>query len=104
KPGDVVSYYARATDNDGVGGSKNATSDIYFVQIRQFRKDYKQAQSQGGGGGGGGNDVGALSRQQKEVVAGTFNTLRDKANISAEKYRENVVFLTLAQAKVRQQV
>ena len=84
KPGDVVSYYARAIDNDGVEGSKNATSDIYFVQIRQFRKDYKQAQSQAGGGGGGGGDVGALSRQQKEVVAGTFNTLRDKAKISAE--------------------
>jgi hypothetical protein len=104
KPGDVVSYYARATDNDGVEGPKSATSDIYFVQIRPFRKDYKPAQSQAGGGGGGGNDVGALSRQQREVVAGTFNTLRDKGKVSAEKYRENVVFLTLAQAKVRQQV
>src|SRR5262249_49934127 len=40
----------------------------------------------------------------REVVAGTFNTIRDKDKVSAEKYRENVVFLTLAQAKVRQQV
>ena len=105
KPGDVVSYYARATDNDAVQGSKTATSDIYFVQVRPFRKDYKPAQSQAqGGGGGGGNEVGALSHQQREVVAGTFNTLRDRAKVSAEKYRENVVFLTLAQAKVRQQV
>src|ERR1035437_6951187 len=105
KPGDVVSYYARATDNDAVKGAKSATSDIYFVQIRPFRKDYKPAQSQAqGGGGGGGGDVGALSQAQKEVVAGTFNVVRDKEKVSSEKYRENVVFLTLAQAKVRQQV
>src|SRR5213078_4040621 len=31
KPGDVVSYYAKASDNDAVQGSKTATSDIYFV-------------------------------------------------------------------------
>src|SRR5581483_331821 len=104
KPGDVVSYYARATDNDAVQGSKAATSDIYFVQVRPFKKDFKQAQSQAGGGGGGNQDVGALSKAQKDVVAGTFNTLRDRAKVPAAKYRENVVFLTLAQSKVRQQV
>src|SRR5439155_15010825 len=104
KPGDVVSYYARATDNDSVQGAKTATSDIYFVQIRPFKKEFKPAQSQAGGGGGGNQDVGALSKAQKDVVAGTFNTVRDRGKVPAEKYRENVVFLTLAQAKVRQQV
>ena len=74
KPGDFVSYFARATDNDGVQGAKTATSDIYFVQIRPFRKDYKPAQSAGGGGGGGGNEVGALSQQQREIVAATLTS------------------------------
>ena len=104
KPGDFVSYFARATDNDGVQGAKTATSDIYFVQIRPFRKDYKPAQSAGGGGGGGGNEVGALSQQQREIVAATFNVVRDRPKMAAEKFRENVVFLTLAQAKLREQV
>ncbi len=58
----------------------------------------------GGGGGGGGNDVGQLSQQQKEIVAATFNVIRDKAKLSAEKYRENVVFLTLSQGKLKTQV
>src|SRR5215831_14116251 len=53
-PGDFVSYYAKATDTDTVAGPKTATSDIYFVQIRPFKKDYRQAQSQAMGGGGGG--------------------------------------------------
>ena len=107
KPGDFVSYYAKATDTDAVQGSKTTTSDIYFVQIRPFKKDYKPAQSQamgGGGGGGGGQQVGELSQQQREIVAATFNIVRDKAKTKPEKFRENVVFLNLAQAKLREQV
>src|SRR5439155_16307253 len=34
----------------------------------------------------------------------TFNTVRDKAKTKPDKYRENVVFLNLAQAKLRAQV
>ena len=77
------------------------------MQIRPFKKDYKPAQSQamgGGGGGGGGQQVGQLSQQQREIVAATFNIVRDKAKTTAEKFRENVVFLNLAQAKLREQV
>ena len=48
--------------------------------------------------------MGELSRQQREIVAATFNTVRDKAKTKADKYRENVVFLNLAQAKLRTQV
>src|SRR5262245_38666870 len=107
KPGDFVSYYAKASDTDAVQGSKTTTSDIYFVQIRPFKKDYRAAQSQaqmGGGGGGGGQQVGQLSQQQREIVAATFNIVRDKAKTKPDKYRENVVFLNLAQAKLREQV
>jgi len=107
KPGDFVSYYAKASDTDTVQGPKTTTSDIYFVQIRPFKKDYKPAQSQamgGGGGGGGQQAVGELSRQQREIVAATFNIVRDKPKTKPDKYRENVVFLNLAQAKLREQV
>src|SRR4029077_15740400 len=106
KAGDFVSYYAKATDTDGVQGAKTATSDIYFVQIRPFKKDYRQAQSQamaGGGGGGQQGTVGQLSQQQREIVSATFNIVRDKAKTKPEKYRENVVFMNLAQAKLREQ-
>jgi hypothetical protein len=58
----------------------------------------------GGGGGGGGQEVGQLSRQQREIVSATFNIVRDKAKMSADKFRENAVFLTLAQARLREQV
>jgi hypothetical protein len=106
QPGDVVSYYARATDNDSVSGGKTATSDIYFLRIRPLRKDYRAAESQGGGqaGGGQGDDPSALSDEQRRIVTGTFNVARDKAKVSAEKFREDNVFLALAQGQLRQRV
>ena len=47
-PGDFVSYYARAADNDAVAGAKRTTSDLYFLQIRPLRKEFKRAESNAG--------------------------------------------------------
>ena len=108
KAGDSVSYYARATDNDAVAGAKQATSDIFFLRIRPFDKNFKPATSMsgggGGGGGGGGQEVGALSQQQRQIISGTFNIQRDRKTIKADKFRADMVVLTLAQSKLRDQV
>ena len=108
EPGDVVAYYARARDNNGVSGAQAVSSDMYFLQIRPFRKDYRAAESQGGGAGAGGGagpgGTGALSEQQRQIVSATFNVERDKARSSADKYREDLVFLALSQGNLREQV
>src|SRR5581483_12525359 len=54
QPGDVISYYARATDNNAVSGAQHASSDIYFLTVRPYENEYRQRQGGGGGGGGGG--------------------------------------------------
>ena len=105
EPGDFVSYYARVTDRNLAQENKDVKSDLYFVQIRAFSRDFRAGQSQGGGGGGGGGaDPRALSEAQKEIVSGTFNVVRDEDSYSAEEYQENVVFLALAQGRLREQV
>ena len=106
EPGDFLSYYARATDRNLAQQDKDIKSDLYFVQIRAFSRDFRAAQSQagGGGGGGGGADPRALSEAQKEIVSGTFNVVRDRDSYSPDEYRENLVFLTLAQGRLREQV
>ena len=104
--GDAVAYYARANDNDANGG-KQATSDMYFLRVRPFGKDFKAATSQsggGGGGGGGGAEVGALSEQQRQIIAGTFNVLREKKTLTADKLRQSAVVLALSQGRLREQV
>ena len=105
EPGDFVSYYARATDRNLAQQNKDVKSDLYFIQIRAFSRDFRAAQSQGQGmGGAGGANPRALSEAQKEIVAGTFNVVRDRDDYTAEEYRENLVFLTLAQGRLREQV
>ena len=108
KPGDFVSYYAKAIDNDAVDGPKPAMSDMYFVRVRPLSKDFKRAASdaqQGGGGGGGGqSQVGALSEQQRQIVAATFNVQRDRRKLTPDKVRENSTVIALSQSRLREQV
>jgi hypothetical protein len=108
QPGDVVAYYARATDSDEVAGAKTVTSDIFFLQIQPFRKDYRAAESQAGGQAGGqrgenaSNDPSALSEQQRRVVSGTFNVVRDRAKTGEDKFKQDVVFLALTEGQLRE--
>jgi hypothetical protein len=104
QPGDSVSYFARASDNDAVGGAKRATSDLYFLRIRPFRKDFREAPSMAGGGGGGGEPVDALSEQQRQIISATFNVQRDRRTYSAERLRESTTVVALSQARLREQV
>jgi hypothetical protein len=45
QPGDVISYYVKVWDNDAVSGAKSASTDIYFLTIRRFDREYKQNQA-----------------------------------------------------------
>lgn len=105
QPGDVVSYYARATDNNAIAGAQTAASDIYFATVRPFERNYRQGQ--GGAGGGGGEDSGNPSQfaaRQRDIIAGTYKVERDRASMNARELRENVATLVLSQAKLREQV
>jgi hypothetical protein len=104
QPGDFVSYHARVGDNDAVGGAKVATSDLYFIRVRPFGKEFRPAESQAGGGGGGGDPAGGLSEQQRQIVTATFNLLRDQKTLSADRLRESAVVLALSQGKLRERV
>ncbi len=112
EPGDVVSYYAVARDNRS-GQAEESLSDIYFINVRPFRRDFRQAEEQPQGGepppggeqpGEGQGDGGSLSELQREVVAATFNLLRDQESYTSEEFGENTVSVALAQRRVRDEV
>jgi len=100
KPGDLIAYHVRARDAVGNVGS----SDIYFLEVRPFGKDYRQAESGGGGGGGGGDSPEGLTARQREIVAGTFNWLRDSARSADKRRREDLTTLTIAQGRIKADV
>ena len=104
-PGDVVSYYARAVDNNTVSGAQEATSDIYFLQIRPYANDYRQQQSGPQQGGGQPQEnPGQLSQQQRDIIAGTFNISRDSATVARKALAEHLATVRLSQQRLREQV
>ena len=96
QPGDFISYYAKARDNNG----GEATSDIYFLEVRPFDRQFRQAQQQGGGGGGE-QDSNALTRRQREIIAATFRVQREESGYKPEEKTENFEAVTLSQEKLK---
>lgn len=96
KPGDFISYYAKARD-----ASNEATSDIYFIEVKPFEMEYKQAQQQGGGGGGGDEEQNALSRRQKDLIAATHRLIREGDKYTAQERRDGYEAVATGQEKLR---
>ncbi len=99
-PGDVVSVYASARD-----GHSEAHTDISFIQVDPFEREFSQSQQSGGGGGGGGgaNNQTEISKREKELIAATWKQQNDKA-ASAKDQAVAGTFLSEAQQKLRDQV
>jgi hypothetical protein len=106
QPGDLVSYYARAADNDSASGGSVAKTDIYFMTVRPFDQSYTQSQEARapGQGDGQGASPGELSQRQREIIAATFKVDRDGERMGAAALRDNFTTLLLSQSRLRAQV
>ena len=99
KPGDFISYYAKARD-----AGNESTSDIYFIEVKPFEMEYKQSQQQGGGGGGGeGGDQeqNALSRRQKDLIAATHRLIREGDKYTDQERKDGYEAVATGQEKLR---
>ncbi len=100
--GDSISYYAEAWDRSR---SQPTISDIYFLEIRPFDRNYRQADQGGGGmGGGGGGLDQTLSIQQKMIISATFRLVRDEDEYNPRELSENLTTIALMQGRLREQV
>jgi hypothetical protein len=97
-PGDIVSYYATAKD-----AHADAHTDIYFVQVDPFEREFSQSQQSGGGGGAGGmGNQSNISDREKEIIAETWKQQGEK-NPSPQAAAETGKFLSEVQSKLRDQ-
>ena len=71
RPGDVVSYYVRARDTNAARPARETRSDIFFLEVRPFGREFSEAGSQFMAAMDGG-DMGRLVRGQKEIVIATW--------------------------------
>ena len=100
-PGDVVSMYATAKD-----AHAESKTDISFIQVDPFEREFSQSQQSGGGGGGGGGQQGDqtdISRREKELIAATWKQQNDKKSTEKQSADMGKV-LSEAQTKLREQV
>ena len=47
EPGEIISYYAQATDNNTRTGPGTGTSELYFIEVRPFNELYMQMDAEG---------------------------------------------------------
>jgi hypothetical protein len=100
-PGDLISLYATAKD-----GHAESRTNISFVQVDPFEREFSQSQQGGGGGGGGGgkqDNQTELSKRQKELIAATWKQRNDKTATAKDAVTTGQ-FLADAQNKLRDQV
>ena len=97
KPGDFISYYAKARD-----ANNEVSSDIYFIEIKPFEMENRQAQQQGGGQGQGGDqDQNALSRRQKDLIAATHRLIREGEKYTPQERKDGYEAVATGQEKLR---
>ena len=100
EPGDVVTYYARATD---VGRGKRPTltkSDIFFLEVRPFNEEFVEAQSQAMAGASDPQLEGLIAAQ-KEIINATWNIERRS---TAGRSADDMKAVSQAQGELKSRV
>ncbi len=105
EPGDLIAYYARAADSKAEDALE-ATTDIFFMEVRPFDRNFRRSEGGGAGGGGmqGGSQERSLSHQQRQLVIATFKLARDRDAYEQERFDVTVQTLATAQARIRDRV
>ena len=101
KPGEMVSYHARARD---VGRGRAATevrSDIYFLEVKPYEETFRAAQTQAASGQMAAPEVQALVDAQKEIIAATWKLDARAQRAGASAARRDLNELSQAQRALR---
>ena len=90
EPGDIISYYAHATDNNTRTGPGEASSEIYFIEIRPFNEDFHEGESEGQPGEAEPNPLLDVISSQKEIIRETSKHIHTKPAAVTETYQAAV--------------
>ena len=90
EPGDIISYYAHATDNNTRTGPGEASSDLYFIEIRPFNENFHEGESEGEPGQAEPNPLSDVISSQKEIIRETSKHIRAKPVTVTQKYQTAV--------------
>jgi len=90
EPGNIISYYAHATDNNTRTGPGEASSDIYFIEIRPFNENFHEGESEGEPGEAEPNPLSDVISSQKEIIRETSKHVSAKPVAVTQEYQDDV--------------
>ena len=88
EPGDIISYYAHAVDNNTHTGPGEASSDIYFIEIRPFNENFQEMEAQQGPPMP--NPLLEILASQKQIIRETAKHISQKPSSVTDEYRNAV--------------
>ena len=91
EPGDIISYYAHAIDNNTRTGPGEAGSDIYFIEIRPFNENFQTEEGEPAPSEPPEpNPVLEMVVSQKQIIRETSKHINAKPPTITEEYRSAV--------------
>ncbi|NND73209.1 MAG: hypothetical protein HKN43_16670 [Rhodothermales bacterium] len=97
-PGDVISYYAEVRDHLDRDGT--VATDMYFIEVVPFDKEYSQAQNAGGMPG----RQGGIVFSQQEIIAATWKLHREWPELTSSEAETSRRGLIQAQANLKAEI
>ena len=86
-PGEVISYYAQATDNNTLTGPGEASSEIYFIEVRPFNERFQEEDGeQGEPAPPAPNIILELIATQKQIIRETWKHINAAPAAVTERF------------------
>ena len=87
EPGEIITYYAQALDNNTLTGPSEGKSDIYFIEIKPFNQRLSQGEPSEDGMP---NPFLELIASQKQIIRETWNHINSQPPTMTEDYKSAV--------------
>ena len=90
EPGELISYYAQATDNNTRTGPGTGTSELYFIEVRPFNERYMQMDAAEGQQNPEGLPFPNLIADQRKIIKNTWKHIHLRPSPMTEDYQSAV--------------
>ena len=102
EPGELISYYAQATDNNTRTGPGTSTSELYFIEVRPFNERYMQMDAEGQQAlAPEGQPFPNLIADQRAIIKNTWKHIHSRPSPVTEDYQAAVKKIGKAQDQLK---
>ena len=101
EPGELISYYAQAADNNTRTGPGVSTSELYFIEVRPFNERYMQMDAEGQQAQQEGQPFPNLIADQRTIIKKTWKHIHSRPSSMTEDYQSAVKQIGVEQNQLK---